>query len=138
MASPFVEIGILIILLLAFLRYRNDPRLEITRHQDGARPRPGADFLLPDIQFGPAPLTILTGVRIFGMFIVNMVLLYHLLLARLLRPYHNALSSMTQKPEDCQLIPSGMAQRQKMLLCATPGLPCSAGPTGFISSGKSP
>jgi len=30
MASPFVEIGILIILLLAFLRYRNDPRLEIT------------------------------------------------------------------------------------------------------------
>ena len=38
------------------------------------------------------------------MLIVNMVLLYHLILARLLRPYHNALSSMPQKPEDCQMI----------------------------------
>ncbi|MGD0218011.1 MAG: hypothetical protein ABSC45_10960 [Desulfobaccales bacterium] len=104
MASPFVEIGILIILLLAFLRYRNDPRLEITGIKMVRLLGLVLIFLYLMFVWSSSVQPVLTGISIFGMFIVNMVLLYHLLLARLLRPYHNALSSMTQKPEDCQLI----------------------------------
>jgi hypothetical protein len=38
------------------------------------------------------------------MFLINMMLLYYLILARLLRPYHIALASMTKAPENPELI----------------------------------
>jgi ABC-type transport system involved in multi-copper enzyme maturation permease subunit len=104
LASPFVEIGILIVLLIAFLTHRKDPRLAIS----------GISFVRVLILlliffylmfvWSSSVQPALRGISIFGMFIVNMVLLYNLILACLLRPYHSALTSMAQAPEKRELI----------------------------------
>ncbi|MGA8572880.1 MAG: hypothetical protein ACLP7A_12285 [Desulfobaccales bacterium] len=104
MASPLVEIGLLVILLLVYLRYRNDPRLEISGVKMVRVLGLVAIFLYLMFVWSSSVQPALSGISIFGMFIVNLVLLYNLLLARLLRPYHDALRQVPQKPEDCQII----------------------------------
>ncbi len=103
-ASPFVEIGLLILLLLAFLTHRKDPRLAISGISIVQVLLLLLVFLYLMFVWSSTVQPTLRGVSIFGMFIVNLVLLYNLLLARLLRPYHDALRQVPQKPEDCQII----------------------------------
>ncbi len=103
-ASPFVEIGLLILLLLAFLTHRKDPRLAISGISIVQVLLLLLVFLYLMFVWSSTVQPTLRGVSIFGMFIVNLVLLYRFILARLLRPYHNALSVMTQEPEKSELI----------------------------------
>jgi hypothetical protein len=103
MANPFIEIGLLVILLLAFIRYRRDPRVEITGIKIVRVLILLLIFLYLMFVWSSSVQPALRGISIFGMFIINMVLLYQLILARLLRPYHTALTALTQKPGDSGL-----------------------------------
>jgi hypothetical protein len=103
MANPFIEIGLLVVLLLAYIRYWKDPRLEITGSRIVHVLILLVIFLYLMFVWSSSVQPALRGISIFGMFIVNMVLLYHLILARLQRPYHNALTALTQKPEESEL-----------------------------------
>src|SRR5208283_3355614 len=104
LASPFVEIGILILLLLAFLTHRKDPRLAISGISILRILILLLIFLYLMFVWVSAIRPVLSGISVFGMFIVNMALLYYLILARLSRPYHIALTAMTQAPEKHELI----------------------------------
>ncbi len=104
LASPFVEIGILILLVLAFLTHRKDPRLAISGISILRVLILLLVFLYLMFVWVSAIRPVLSGISVFGMFIVNLVLLYSFILARLLRPYHSALTAMTQEPEKQELI----------------------------------
>ncbi|MGA7577569.1 MAG: hypothetical protein ACLQUW_15675 [Desulfobaccales bacterium] len=103
MANPFIEIGILVVLLLAYIRYWRDPRLEISGSRIVRVLILLMVFLYLMFVWSSSVQPALRAISIFGMFIVNMVLLYHLILARLVRPYHNALTALTQKPGESEL-----------------------------------
>jgi hypothetical protein len=99
LAIPFVEIVILFALLLAFYTYRKDPRLAISGVRLVRVLMLLLIFLYLMFVWVSAIRPGLSAISVFGMFIVNMVLLYYLILARLLRPYHIALESMIKEPE---------------------------------------
>jgi Ca2+/Na+ antiporter len=104
LASPFIEIVILVVLLLAFLTHRKDPRLAISGISMVRVLMLLLIFFYLMFVWVSAIRTVLSAISVFGMFLINMMLLYYLILARLLRPYHIALTSMTQEPEKHELI----------------------------------
>ena len=104
LASPFIEIGILVVLLLAFLLHRKDPRLAISGISIVRVLILLLIFFYLMFVWVSAIRPVLSGISVFGMFLINLALLYYLILARLLRPYHVALSSMAQAPENHELI----------------------------------
>jgi len=104
LASPFIEIGILVVLLLAFLLHRKDPRLAISGISIVRVLILLLIFFYLMFVWSSAIRPVLSGISVFGMFLINMMLLYYLILARLLRPYHIALTAMTQAPEKHELI----------------------------------
>jgi hypothetical protein len=104
LSSPFTEIAILIVLLVAFFTLRKDPRLVVS----GVRLL--RTLILVLIFFYLMFVWVsairpgLSAISIFGMFIINLIMLYNLILARLERPYRDALTAMTQEPERHELI----------------------------------
>lgn len=104
LSSPFIEIAILIILLIAFITLRKDPRLVVS----GFRLIRTLILLLIFFYFMfvwvSAIRPALSGISIFGMFIINLFMFYNLVLSRLERPYRDALAMMTQEPERHELI----------------------------------
>jgi hypothetical protein len=104
LASPFIEIGILVVLLLAFLWHRKDPRLAISGISIVRVLILLLIFFYLMFVWSSAIRPVLSSISVFGMFLINMTLLYYLILARLLRPYHIALTSMAQAPEKHELI----------------------------------
>ncbi len=104
LASPLIEIGILILLLLALLMHRKDPRLAISGISIVHTLMLLLIFLYLMFVWSSSVQPALRGISIFGMFLINLALLYHLILARLLRPYHLALNAMAQAPEKHELI----------------------------------
>ena len=104
LASPLIEIGILILLLLAAFMHRKDPRLAISSISIVRTLMLLLIFLYLMFVWSSSVQPALRGISIFGMFLINLALLYHLILVRLLRPYHVALTAMAQAPEKHELI----------------------------------
>jgi hypothetical protein len=104
LSSPFTEIAILVILLIAFITLRKDPRLVVS----GVRLIRTLILLLIFFYFMfvwvSAIRPALSAISIFGMFVINLFMLYNLILARLERPYRDALAVMTREPERHELI----------------------------------
>ena len=104
LASPFTEIGILIVLLIAFFALRKDPRLVVSGVRLLRTLILVLIFFYLMFVWVSAIRPALSAISIFGMFIINLFMLYNLLLARLERPYRDALTAMTQEPERHELI----------------------------------
>ncbi len=104
LASPFTEIGILIVLLLAFILLRKDPRLVVSGLRIIRTLILVLIFFYLMFVWVSAIRPALSGISIFGMFLINLIMLYNLVLARLERPYRDALTAMTQEPERHELI----------------------------------
>ncbi len=104
LSSPFTEIGILIVLLIAFITLRKDPRLVVS----GFRLIRTLILLLIFFYFMfvwvSAIRPALSAISIFGMFVINLFMFYNLILSRLERPYRDALTLMTKEPERHELI----------------------------------
>jgi hypothetical protein len=104
LSSPFTEIAILIVLLIAFVTLRKDPRLVVS----GFRLIRTLILLLIFFYFMfvwvSAIRPALSTISIFGMFIINLFMFYNLVLSRLERPYRDALAAITGEPERHELI----------------------------------
>ncbi len=104
LSSAYVEIVILFFLLLAFVMHRRDPRLVVS----GIRIVRTLIVVLIFFYFmfiwASTVQPTLRSISVFGMFLVNLFMLYNLVLARLERPYRDALAVMTREPETHELI----------------------------------
>jgi Ca2+/Na+ antiporter len=104
MGSAYVEIVILIILLIGFFTHRKDPRLVVS----GVRFVRTFIVILIFFYFmfiwASAVQPTLRTISVFGMFLLNLFMLYNLILARLERPYRDFLAAITQPPEKHELI----------------------------------
>ncbi len=104
LSSAYTEIVILFIFLIAFVRFRRDLRLVVS----GIRIVRTLLIVLVFFYFmfiwASTVQPTLRSISVFGMFLVNLYMLYNLTLARLERPYRDALAAMTSEPEKHELI----------------------------------
>jgi hypothetical protein len=103
LSSAYIEIIILIILLIGFILHRKDPRLVVS----GIRIIRTIIIVLIFFYFmfiwASTVQPTLRSISIFGMFLINLFMLYNLLLARLERPYRDTLFRITKEPESHDL-----------------------------------
>jgi len=104
LASPFTEIAILVVLLVAFFTLRKDPRLVVSGVRMVRTLILVLIFFYLMFVWVSAIRPALSAISIFGMFVINLFMLYNLTLARLERPYRDALTAITQEPENHELI----------------------------------
>lgn len=104
LSSAYTEIVILIILVLALVIYRRDLRLVVS----GIRIIHTLILVLVFFYFmfiwASTVQPTLRSISVFGMFLINLFMLYNLVLARLERPFRDALAAMTSEPEKHELI----------------------------------
>jgi hypothetical protein len=104
LSSAYVEIILLIVLLIAFFVHRKDPRLVVS----GIRIVRTVIVVLIFFYFmfiwASTVQPTLRSISIFGMFLVNLFMFYNLILARLERPYRDALIKIAQSPENHDLV----------------------------------
>ena len=106
LSSAYVEIVILVILLIAFIIHRKDPRLVVS----GIRMVRTAIVVLIFFYFmfiwASTVQPTLRSISIFGMFLINLLMFYNLILARLERPYRDVLRAISGDPENHALVDS--------------------------------
>ena len=104
LSSPFTEIAILIVLLIAYFTIRKDSRLLVSGLKLLRILILVLIFFYLMFVWVSAIRPSLSAISIFGMFIINLFIFYHLILARLERPYRDALTAMTREPERHELL----------------------------------
>lgn len=102
--SAYFEIAILIVLLIAFITHRKDPRLVVS----GIRIVRTIIVVLIFFYFmfiwASAVQPTLRAISVFGMFVINLFMFYNLMLARLERPYRDALALISREPGKPELM----------------------------------
>lgn len=104
LSSAYVEIVILIFLLVGFIMHRRDPRLVVSGIRIVRTILVVLIFFYFMFIWASTVQPTLRSISVFGMFLVNVFMLYNLILARLERPYRDALTQMTKEPERHELI----------------------------------
>lgn len=104
LSSAYVEIVILILLLIGFVMHRRDPRLVVSGVRFVRTILVVLIFFYFMFIWASAVQPALRSISIFGMFLLNLYLLYNFILARLERPYRDALGAITKEPEKHELI----------------------------------
>ncbi len=104
LSSAYVEIVILFFLLLAFVMHRRDPRLVVSGIRIVRTLLVVLIFFYFMFIWASTVQPTLRSISVFGMFLVNLFMLYNLILARLERPYRDALAAMTGEPGKHELI----------------------------------
>ncbi|MCL4501095.1 MAG: hypothetical protein M1438_04480 [Deltaproteobacteria bacterium] len=102
--SPFTEIAILVILLVAFFVLRKDPRLVVSGFRIVRTLILVLIFFYLMFVWVSAIRPVLSTISVFGMFVINLFMFYNLLLSRLERPYRDALAVMTREPSQHEFI----------------------------------
>lgn len=104
LGSAYVEIIILILLLIGFIVHRKDPRLVVS----GIRIVRTVIVVLIFFYFmfiwASTVQPTLRSISIFGMFLINLFMLYNLILARLERPYRDILIKISLATGDHELV----------------------------------
>jgi hypothetical protein len=99
LGSAYIQIVIFFLLGAYFVKHRRDPRMVVS----GVRLIRVIILLIIFLYFtltwGSLIVPSLRAISVFGMFIINIYLFYYLLLARMERPYRDALTALTQNPE---------------------------------------
>jgi hypothetical protein len=104
LSSAYVEIIVLFFLLIAFVMHRRDPRLVVSGIRIVRTLLVVLIFFYFMFIWASTVQPTLRSISVFGMFLVNVFMLYNLILARLERPYRDALSAITKEPEKHELI----------------------------------
>jgi hypothetical protein len=106
LSSAYVEITILVILLIMFILHRKDPRMVVS----GVRIIRTIIVVLIFFYFmfiwASTVQPTLRSISIFGMFLINLFMLYSLILSRLERPYRDVLLRLTKEPDSHELMDS--------------------------------
>ena len=99
LSSAYIELILLIILLIYFVLHRRDQRMRVS----AVRLVRMALVILVFIYFvfiwASTVQPTLRSISIFGMFLINMVMLYYLMLSWLEGPYRDALLAIVTNPE---------------------------------------
>jgi hypothetical protein len=99
LSSAYVEIVILALLLVYFFKQRREPRLMASGIRLVRTIIIVIIFAYFTFIWASTVEPSLRHLSVFGMFLVNLIFLYHLILGRLERPYRDALDGLTQKPK---------------------------------------
>jgi hypothetical protein len=99
LSSPYVEIIILILLLVGFIMHRRDPRLVVSGIRIVRTIIVVLIFFYFMFVWNSAVNRSLSNISIFGMFLINVFMFYNLILARLERPYRDALMHINLEPD---------------------------------------
>lgn len=102
LGSAYIEVIIFILLLAYFVVHRHDKRLVVS----GISKLRVIILLVIFIYFAWMPIvwpslipSLMLALSVFGMFVINFYLFYSVLLARIERPYREALAAMVREPE---------------------------------------
>ncbi len=104
LGSAYAEIVILLILLGAFIVHRRDPRLVVSGIRIIRTIVTVLIFFYFMFIWSSTVQPTLRSISVFGMFLINLFMLYNLMLARLERPYRDALVKISVEPENHELI----------------------------------
>ncbi|MBM4300035.1 MAG: hypothetical protein FJ121_00660 [Deltaproteobacteria bacterium] len=99
LSSAYVEIVILALLLVCFFKQRREPRLMASGIRLVRAIMIVIIFAYFTFIWASTVEPSLRNLSVFGMFLVNLFFLYHLILGRLERPYRDALAGLTQEPK---------------------------------------
>jgi hypothetical protein len=99
LSSAYVEIVILFFLLVGFVMHRRDPRLVVSSIRIIRTLIVVLIFFYFMFIWASTVQPTLRSISVFGMFLVNVYMFYNLILARLERPYRDALAGINQTPE---------------------------------------
>lgn len=104
LSSAYVELVILVLLLVYFFKQRREPRLMAS----GIRLLRTIIIVMIFAYFtfiwASTVEPSLRNLSVFGMFLVNLIFAYHLILGRLERPYRKALDSLSQNPQQTDIL----------------------------------
>jgi hypothetical protein len=102
MSIAYVQVAILCLFIWYFLRHRRDPRMPVARVGF-------IHLLILFLIFLYFLLSWASGIRpalahaaVFGMFVINLILLYALILSRLEGPYRDALAEYCRDPKNLE------------------------------------
>ncbi len=96
--SPFTEILIFVVLFIAFFVLRKDPRLVVSGFRLFRTLILVLIFFYLMFVWVSAIRPALSAISVFGMFVINLFMLYNLIQARLERPYRDALAIVAKEP----------------------------------------
>ena len=102
LGTPFIELIIFILLVAYFVIHRHDKRLVVS----GISMLKVVILLIIFIYFAWMPIvwpslipSSMLTLSVFGMFVINFYFFYSLILARIERPYREALANLVREPE---------------------------------------
>jgi hypothetical protein len=104
LSSAYIEIIILILLLFGFIIHRRDPRIVVSGVRIVRTILVVLIFFYFMFIWASTVQPTLRSISIFGMFLINLFMLYNLVLARLERPYRDALMKIAAEPENHDLV----------------------------------
>jgi hypothetical protein len=104
LSSAYAEIVILALLLLYLLSRRKDPRLVVSAVRLVRTILVVLIFFYFMFIWASTVQPTLRAISVFGMFVINLYMLYNILLAWMERPYREALASVKQAPGKQELL----------------------------------
>jgi hypothetical protein len=99
LGSAYIQIVIFFLLGAYFVKHRRDPRMVVSGIRVIRVIILLIIFLYLTLTWGSLIVPSLRAISVFGMFIINIYLLYNLLLSRIERPYRDTLTALSQNPE---------------------------------------
>ncbi len=100
LSIAYVQLVILCFFIWYFLRHRRDPSMPVSRLGFIHLLILFVIFLYLLMSWASGIRPALAEAAVFGMFIINLILLYALILSRLERPYHEALTAYCRDPQN--------------------------------------
>lgn len=100
LGSAYVEIVILILILIGFITHRRDPRLVVSGVRLVRTMIVILIFFYLMFIWASTVQPTLRSISVFGMFILNLFMLYNLILARMERPYRDVLARIPQESDN--------------------------------------
>ena len=99
LGSAYIQIVIFFLLGAYFVKHRRDPRMVVSGVRVIRVIILLIIFLYLTLTWGSLIVPSLRAISVFGMFIINIYLLYNVLLARVERPYRDTLTALSRNPE---------------------------------------
>jgi hypothetical protein len=99
LGSAYIQIVIFFLLGAYFVKHRREPRMVVSGIRVIRVIILLIIFLYLTLTWGSLIVPSLRAISVFGMFIINIYLLYYLLLSRIERPYRDTLTALSQNPE---------------------------------------
>jgi hypothetical protein len=134
LSSAYIELALLMLLVVYFVLHRRDSRMKVS----GVRLIRMAIVVTIFIYFlfiwASTVQPTLRSISIFGMFVINIVMLYYLVLSRFEGPYRDALLKISTNPEEHDLLHDIWRKSKKFYYAryALPSLLSGTNPIEFL------